>query len=182
MTLMYNPNEIHSGAMAGNRNWDEIMPGLCRDLAQQLYTVEEIARRWGLTLQDVAHLKSNRGFMSMLQAAKQEWTDAGNTKGRAQLKAQLAVEEAIADIYKLVTDPDVSASARIAAFSQLRELGRFEKAPPNEAAAAPGVGGGFSITINLGSEHQMTVSSNTVEHNEHAGENGADDACSEAGG
>jgi hypothetical protein len=145
-----------------------IAPALARDLAMDLLTIEEIAIQHNLDVPLVQRLLGSRTFRNMVDAAKAEWAAPGNAKNRAQLKAQLAVEEAIPDIFGIVSDAKEPAPARVAAFSQLREVGKFEKAPMEQSGRG---GPGFSVTINLG-EQVMTISGDapqsTVEDAEEA--------------
>jgi len=134
-------------AITKPRSLEEALPALARDLAQDLYTMDEIIEQYGLNRANVRKLLKSKSFKAMVTAARGEWASPGNAKSRAQLKAQLAIEEAIPDIYKIVTDSAEAAPARISAFSQLREVGKFEKAPAEQAGSG---GPGFSITINLG--------------------------------
>ncbi len=131
------------------RSIEEIIPSLARDLAQDLHTMDELIEQYGLTRAMVRKLLRSKSFKAMITSARGEWASPGNAKNRAQLKAQLAVEEAIPDIYKIVTDGEEAAPARIQAFSQLREVGKFEKAPAEQQGSG---GPGFSVTINLGGE------------------------------
>ena len=126
-----------------------IAPALARDLAQDFYLHEEIAERHGLTVDIIQRLLNSKSFQRMVTAAKGEWAAVGNSKTRATLKAQLAVEEALPDLFRIIQDEKEAAPARVAAFAQLKEVGQFEKAPPER----PGAGGpGFAITINLGAQ------------------------------
>ena len=107
----------------------DLAPILARDLAQDLYTMEDLIERHGLTRAMIRKLLKSKTFKAMVTAARGEWASPGNAKNRAQLKAQLAIEEAIPDLYAIVTDKEEAAPARVSAFSQLREVGKFEKAP-----------------------------------------------------
>jgi hypothetical protein len=125
----------------------DVTPSLARDLAMDLYTHEEIIDRHGLDAKTIRRLLKSKTFKAMVAAAKQEWESPGNAKTRAQLKAQLAVEEAIPDIYSIISDEKAPDPARVAAFAQLKEVGKFERQP---ADAGSGGGPGFSVIINLG--------------------------------
>ncbi len=139
-------NEIQS-TITGPRPIEDLAPTLARDLAQDLYTMDELIQRHGLNQTIIRKLLRSKSFKAMVTAARGEWASPGNAKNRAQLKAQLAIEEAIPDMYKIVTDKEEAATARVSAFSQLREVGKFEKAPAEQAGSG---GPGFSVTINLG--------------------------------
>ncbi len=139
-------NEIQS-TITGPRPIEEMAPILARDLAQDLYTMDELIERHGLSRVIIRKLLKSKTFKAMVTAARGEWASPGNAKNRAQLKAQLAVEEAIPELYAIVTDKEEAAPARVSAFSQLREVGKFEKAPAEQAGSG---GPGFAITINLG--------------------------------
>jgi len=136
-------------------NISEIAPLVARDLAQDLYTHEEIAKTYGLTEEIVLRLLESKTFRNMLDAARAEWAAPGNAKNRATLKAQIAVEEAITHMFRIVTSEKAPDTARVAAFNSLKEVGKFEKAPQDAASTA---GPGFTLTINLGPQ-SLTVSS-----------------------
>ena len=145
-TLLGTMNEIQS-TIIKPASIEEIAPILARDLAQDLYTPDELIERHGLNQAMLRRLLRSKSFRAMVTAAKGEWAAPGNAKNRAQLKAQLAVEEAIPDLYTIIVDKEEAATARVSAFSQLREVGKFEKAPAEQAGSG---GPGFSVTINLG--------------------------------
>ena len=124
-----------------------IAPSLACDLAQDLYSLDEIVERHNLDRESIERLLSSKTFKAMVTAARQEWESPGNAKQRAQLKAQLAVEEAIPEMFNIVRDEKSPDPARVAAFAQLKEVGKFERQP---ADAGGGGGPGFSVIINLG--------------------------------
>lgn len=140
-------NEIQSQVDMGQL--EPLLPGLARDLAQNLYTIEELIEHYSLTEAAVRRLLQNAAFRNMVQAAKTEWQAPGSARQRAILKAQLAVEEAIPTLYGVVTDNEEPGSSRVAAFAQLKEIGQFPKIPPEDADRS---GPTFSVTINLGNQ------------------------------
>lgn len=146
-------NEIQQ--IDGPRDFDQIAPLVAEDLAQGLLEMEEIARRHGLTMDTVERLRTSKSFRKMVLAAQERWTNPGNTKLRAQTKAQLAVEDLILTMVGIVNNPKEAGTARVSAFQALKELGKFEKAPEAEQRAA---GGGFSVTINFGDGQGLSVS------------------------
>jgi hypothetical protein len=126
---------------------DQIAPALARDLAQDLYSPEQIIAQHNLDRETVVALLGSDTFKAMIVAAKQEWATPGNAKSRAQIKAQLAVEESIIDMYQIVQDAKEPATSRVAAFAQLKAVGKFEATPTEQMGSG---GPGFSVVINLG--------------------------------
>lgn len=120
-------------------------------LASEIYDDEKIFADHGLTLEEGRALLEVPEFRKMVNEARKEWGSLNNAKERIQVKARVALEEAIIDIFSLLRNTEVPAAARVAAFKELKEIaGVASKEDGPATAVAP------SITIVLG-HHGETI-------------------------
>lgn len=144
---------------------DRITSDLARDLARGLLTPEEIAERHGLDYQTMSRLATDKSFLARLEEEKRLWGSPSNARERAVTKAQLAVEELIVTMSELVADSKETGTARVSAFSQLKEIARLGRADPD---AGNGAGPLWSITINLGGGDSVSVDGDYIDVTEEA--------------
>ena len=82
----------------------------------------------------------------MLDEFTRDWKSPMNVKERIRLKAALAIEDGLIDMYQLFRNPDLAPAARLDAYKQLIALS--DTAPRRDEGGDGG--SGFSITINVG--------------------------------
>lgn len=127
---------------------DDMSSALALDLAAEIYDKATIFDRHGIAEADGEELLEQPWFQQMVASAKAEWDSIGNSKERIQIKARLAVEEAIVEMYALLRDPKVPAAARVGAFKELKEIaGVVPRENPLASTAA-----GASISIIFGDD------------------------------
>lgn len=133
-------------------------PLLARDLAMQLGSGEELAKHWGLTPAEYATLTQMPAFTEMVRRATEELASPDGLAEKIRRKAAMAVENGLVDVVGIMVNPQASASLRLEAFSELKELAGLTKNATQQGAA--GVSGpiiqinfnekGPTKTINIG--------------------------------
>jgi|JFJP01.1.fsa_nt_gi hypothetical protein len=122
-------------------------PILARDLAMQLGSGEDLAAHWGLTSAQWSALTSMPVFTDMVRRATEELASPDGLAEKIRRKAALAVDSGIVDVVGIMVNPQASASLRLEAFSELKELAGLTKNATQAGAA--GVSGPI-IQINFG--------------------------------
>jgi len=126
-------------------------PKFILELAAGMEDPDELARRYHLTDTGWANLKEDNNFQKVVEAKRTELQKSGYT---FRLKAALAAESLLDDIYLGAKDMDASLSAKLEAFKYLTKLGGLE--PKEDKGAAQGTG--FTIRIDLsGDSTSITV-------------------------
>lgn len=124
----------------------DLSPTLAAELAADLIPSEQIFAKHGMTMQQGFQLLTLDWFREMVADAKKEWASIKSSKQRLRLKGQLALEEAIPEIYRMIHNEEIPGAARVAAFKELINVSGV-------AASTEGVGsttGLPSVTIYLG--------------------------------
>lgn len=100
----------------------DLSAAVALDLASNMWTESEVLARHGIDPVHGAKLLQQDWFKKMVAEAKSEWASIKNAKERIRLKSQVAVEQAIVDLFTIITDKQIPASARVAAFKELKEV------------------------------------------------------------
>jgi hypothetical protein len=125
----------------------DLSPTLAADLAADLIPADDVFKRHGIGTQDANLLMGSEWFRHMVDEARSEWSSLKNSKQRVRLKGQLALEEAIPEIYHMIHDTDIPAAARVAAFKELKEVSGVASGTQENGNAGTGLP---SVTIILG--------------------------------
>ena len=123
----------------------DLNPKFILELAAGMEDPDELARRYHLTDAGWASLKTDDNFQKVVEAKRAELQKSGYT---FRLKAALAAESLLDDIYLGAKDIDASLSAKLEAFKYLTKLGGLE--PKEDKGAVQGAG--FTIRIDLTGE------------------------------
>jgi len=115
------------------------------ELAADLHDQKDVLKRHGITIKHLKALMKNTEFLSQFEEYKREWSSPKNVKERIQMKAALAVEDGMLELYQMFKDRDKAPAARLDAFKQFVQLSG--STPTKEEG---GTGSGFAITINVG--------------------------------
>lgn len=104
-----------------------------------------VMRRYGINKQQFRALLAQPVFRQAVSQQRQVFASAANLPDRIRLKAQLAVEDLIQNMYMLAsgTAPNTPAAAQVAAFNQIKNLTGLEK------PEAPAPKQKFALTINV---------------------------------
>lgn len=115
------------------------------ELAMDLHEQKDVLKRHGVTQRHLKALMKSTEFLSQLEEYRREWEHPKNVKERIQMKAALAVEDGMLELYAIFKDRDKTLAGRLDAFKQFVQLSG--STPGKEADAG---GSGFAITINVG--------------------------------
>lgn len=137
----------------------ELSAALAVDLAAGMWPEGEVFERHGIDAVRGASLLQQDWFRKMVDEAKKEWSSINSAKERIKLKAQVAVEQSIADLFAIVVDGKTPAAARVAAFKELKDVaGVSVQDSTGSAANVPSV----NIYLNGNAEPAMTITAPKV--------------------
>ena len=128
-----------------------IDPKFVFELAAGMEEPDSIASRYRYTPEGWATLKDDENFKKIVEAKRSELQKSGYT---FRLKAALAAESLLDDVYLGAKDMDASLSAKLEAFKYLTKIGGLE---PKEDKAQQ-QGSGFTIRIDLSGDNSTTIS------------------------
>jgi hypothetical protein len=127
---------------------EDVLLGLANDIAAAILPLEDILQRHGLTPAEYDTITRDPRFLRLLQSAVAEWTSVNNTTQRVRIKSQVAVEMALPDLYRTVTDPSIPLHHRAAMLRMLASLGKLIDTG-GEPANTGNRGQEFSISITI---------------------------------
>lgn len=152
-------NELVTPAGVGiPLNLNNLRAHIAAELAAGLSNKETVCDRYGISSAQWDVLRSNPTFVGMLKEQLQVYRGDNNAATRIKIKSNVALEDSIPDIYSMIGDNEVAASAQIEAAKLLANLGGALGKDSNKDAAA--VGSGFSINIMLGEKPVSIVGTN----------------------
>lgn len=127
---------------------DDLSATVATELAAGLMDAKGAREKYGITIAQWEILKNNKTFRAMLKEAIQRLGGDMNAHKRTTLKAEVALEDSVGILYRLVKSPETPAPSRIEGIKTLAQLsGR------NNKEAGSGSGTGFSININFSDGH-----------------------------
>lgn len=132
----------------------EMSAGLALDLAADIWPQADVFANHGIDPVYGAALLQQDWFARMVNEAKREWNSITNAKQRIRLKSQIVVEMSIDELYGVVTDKNIPAAARVAAFKELKDISGMSY-DENAASAGAGVP---SVNIFLNGEDGPSIS------------------------
>lgn len=137
---------------------------LAAALARRLDTLEEILKRFNLTEEQLGKLLDNPSFQDMMREANIQWSAAPSTPERIRIKAQLATEELIPEIYAVAANGQNPLGPRLDAAKLLYEItgNRQAQAAAAAAGAPSGVQDKFTLILNIGPT-PVTIEAKTIE-------------------
>lgn len=100
----------------------EMSAALAVDLAADMWPEADVFARHDVDPVYGAALLQKDWFRKMVDEAKREWSSITNAKQRIKLKSEIAVEQALGDLFTIVTDAKTPAAARVAAFKELKDI------------------------------------------------------------
>jgi hypothetical protein len=124
------------------------------ELAAGLEDPDHIAQKYHYTPEAWEALKQDESFKKVVDAKRIELQKTGYT---FRLKAALAAEDLLDEVYIGAKSVDASLSAKLEAFKYLTKIGNLEPKEDKQVAAGPA----FSIKIDLG-DNTVTIN-NTPE-------------------
>ncbi len=122
----------------------DLKASIAAELAAELSNPSDIRKRYGLTVAQWDHLKSNPVFRAMLKEALVTWRGSLAAGARITKKAEIMLEDAMPELYGLAKNAAVPSGERIKAIQTIAELaGRGAKQQAPVGAAAQG----FTLNI-----------------------------------
>jgi hypothetical protein len=162
MTLPLSPSPLTSGVDL--QFLRSRAPELARDIVCELDSASALAASYGLTPVQWDALRRSPGFRQMVLDAKREIGGPQGAVERIRRKAQLMLDQGcLLDLGGIVSNPNAPASARVSAFSELREVAGITK--DANRGLASGASAGPLIVINLpGAGQPLTVGGTVIEN------------------
>jgi hypothetical protein len=120
-------------------------PGLAFDIVAGLLDEKKVCTLHGITSEKLRAVVKHHEFAMMVVAAKREWDAPTNAERRLRLKAMLAAEASLGDVYDIARGTG-NAPDQLAAYKLL--IGSADLSMGGRSSAGPG-SGGDGITINI---------------------------------
>lgn len=144
---------------------DTLMRRVARELAIDIYTLDQILANCDVTMDEFMKWKDNRRFNEYYIEFKQEWHSAKNTMERTKLKAGVVMEEFMEEAYKGLHDRKMPLNHRVELGKLVAKIAGHGEPKFN----VPGAGGpgGFSLSINITAGEPVTIqpsAQKTIEH------------------
>lgn len=131
---------------------DTAMRRVAREIAMDLYPLDKILENIEISAEEFGKWKDHPQFLKYLSQFRDEWSAATNTTERTKIKAGLVMEEFMEEAYKELHNVKQNLNHRV-------ELGKLvaKIAGMGEPKFAGQVGGGFTLSINIGSHERVTI-------------------------
>lgn len=126
---------------------------IARAIAKDLIPLEEVLKQHGMDPEQWEKVQNSPHFQRVLSSAMEEWNSTGNTAERVRLKSLYLVEEALPEMYARAHDPREPLNHKV---EVLKTIARFAGLGGTSMDGAA-VGEKFSVTINLGADHQLKI-------------------------
>lgn len=129
-------------------NLDTVMLRVARDIAMDIYPLQDILKNNDLTVQQFQTWQNHPQFVKYVQSEKEAWTAASNTAERTKLKAGIVMEMFMEEAHNSLHDKKTPLNQRV----ELGKLVARIAGMGSPAAGIPGAGGpgGFRLQINIG--------------------------------
>src|SRR3954471_15324696 len=133
---------------------EERMRVLAREIAMDIYTLEEIIHFTGTTIEEMERIKATPFFERLLASELEAWNGALNANERVKVKAAAAVEHFLPELHTRVLDPQENLNAKVEAAKFVAKLAGMgmDRVNVNDAG-----GDRFSVTINMGTDKQVKI-------------------------
>lgn len=126
---------------------------LVADVCAELEPLPVILKRYSVSKSQFRALLAQPVFRQAIKAQRSVFQSVANIPDRIRLKAQLAVEDLIQDMYSLAAGVNVQAAARVAAFNAIKNMTGLER------PEAPVPKQKFALTINVSAASAAGVGS-----------------------
>lgn len=127
---------------------NDLSAQVAAEIAAGLSTPQEVCARYGISPEQWETMRVNPLFRDMVSAAIKEFKGDLNAKKRIALKAAIAAEDSLPELYAMVYDRTIPANARIDAHKQLSDLAEVG-ARASRNKEGPDSGEGFTLVINF---------------------------------
>jgi hypothetical protein len=103
---------------------------LAREIAQDIFTVEQIVSLHRLTDNEWVQIQAHPRFQSMLHTMQLEWNSALNTRERVRIKAATGLETTLEVFINEINNAQIPLSQRVEAGKFLARLGELGEHAP----------------------------------------------------
>lgn len=128
---------------------DALMLKVARNVAQDIYPIEEILKTCGVTGNQYAFFLAHPRFQGYLISEREAWLSAGNIESRTKLKAGIVLETYMDGAYHEMTDIKTPLNQRVELGKMLAKIAGFGE-PRSFIDRGAGAGPGFVLQINIG--------------------------------
>lgn len=131
------------------------MAKLAREVAQDIFDVDQIVRLHQLDDLQWAKIQAHPTFQKMLGQMTLEWNAAGNTRERIKIKAQTGLEATLEVFIRDACDASIPLAQRVEAGKFLARLGELD----NQGGAQLGTPINISIVTSVNNAPTVAVAS-----------------------
>src|SRR5262245_54088141 len=128
---------------------------LAREIAQDIFPVEQVVALHRLTDDEWAQIQAHPKFISILGDMQREWNSAASTRERVKIKAQTGLESQLEVFINEISDARIPLTQRVEAGKFLARLGELDGA--TKAGGAFGERVQINIFANADSPSKPTV-------------------------
>jgi len=156
---------------------DSLMLKVARDLAQDIYPIEDILKARNVSGNQFEAFKQHPRFQQYILSETEAWLSAGNVEQRTKLKAGVVLETFMAEAYTELTDKKTALNQRVELGKMLAKIAGFGE--PKSFVGATGAGGtgsAFVLQINIAAGADGGARTITIEPEVSMPPNPADDA------
>jgi hypothetical protein len=137
---------------------------LAREIAQDIFSVEQIVALHRLTDEEWLQIQSHPRFTAMLHSMQVEWNSAQNTRERVRVKAQTGLESQLEVFIRDINDPSIPLAQRVDAGRFLARLGELD----GQSQSNQSIGSGVTINIVTSDRNEpITISAKSAPAIEH---------------
>lgn len=132
---------------------------VAREIAVNFHDTETILSRHGIGPAEWERIKKDERFLRLLDAEVQAWNSATNTHERTKAKAAALIEEFLPEANQRLHSTSENLPAKVELLKTLVKV-----AGMGEREVGVGTGSGFTVTINLGSDHKLEFQKTSLPH------------------
>jgi len=126
---------------------------LAREIAMDIFPIEQILELHRLEEPEWARIQANRKFQQILGDMVREWNATATTRERVRVKAASGLESTLEVYIRAITDDNIPLAQRVEAGKFLARLGELDG---NKDVMGVG-GNGVTININTGHKPPVTI-------------------------
>ncbi len=136
-------------------SWDDdvLLVRLAREIAMDHFELEDILRRYGVSVLQWEHISKDAYFTTLLQSEMVAWNGAHNTHERSKLKAAAVIEDWLPEAHRMLHARGETLTSRVGLASLLSKIAGMGVTA--EGVSISGGGERFVININLGKEKDV---------------------------
>lgn len=126
------------------------LAALAREIAMDIFEIKDIMAVHKLDEEQWEEICRNTKFQQMLTQMSAEWNSAMNTRERIRIKAATGLESVLENYIREIRDEKIPLGQRVEAGKFLARIGEVDTSQILGGAG----GGGFTITMNIGTSHK----------------------------